>query len=99
MAQLEMCFPPGFFDIMKHLMIHMVDQIRALGPLYLYKMWTFERFMSILYQYVLNHAYPKGFMIEGYNTEQIIECCLGYLKDKVGIGFARSMLFWKVGRG
>jgi hypothetical protein len=25
-------------------------------------------------------------MIEGYSTEKIIECCLGYLKDKVGIG-------------
>ena len=25
MAQLEMCFPPGFFDITEHLMIHMVD--------------------------------------------------------------------------
>jgi hypothetical protein len=48
MAQLEMCFPPGFFDIMEHLMIHMVDQIRALGPLYLHEIWTYERFMSIL---------------------------------------------------
>ena len=38
MAQLEMCFPPGYFDITEHLMIHMVDQIRALGPLYLHKM-------------------------------------------------------------
>jgi hypothetical protein len=33
MAQLEMCFAPGFFDMIEHLMIHMVDQIRALGPL------------------------------------------------------------------
>jgi hypothetical protein len=32
-VQLEMCFPPGFFDITEQLMIHMVDQIRALGPL------------------------------------------------------------------
>ena len=29
MAQLEMCFPPGFFDIIDHLMIHMVNQIRT----------------------------------------------------------------------
>ena len=38
MAQLEMCFPPRFFDITEHLMIYMVDQIRALGPLYLHEM-------------------------------------------------------------
>ena len=25
--QLEMCFPPSYFDIMPHLMMHMVDQI------------------------------------------------------------------------
>jgi len=41
MAQLKMCFPPGFFDITEHLMIHMVDQIWALGPLYLREMWTY----------------------------------------------------------
>lgn len=35
--QLEMCLPPAFFDIMPHLMIHMVHQIQALGPCYLQK--------------------------------------------------------------
>jgi hypothetical protein len=75
-----MCFPP------EHLMIHMVEQIHAHGPLYLHEMWTYEHFLHILNQYVLNHAYPEGSMIEGYSTEEIIECCLGYLKDKVGIG-------------
>ena len=38
MAQLEMYFPPGYFDITEHLMIHMIDQICALGPLYLHEM-------------------------------------------------------------
>ena len=28
LSQLEMCFPPSYFDIMPHLMIHMVDQIQ-----------------------------------------------------------------------
>jgi hypothetical protein len=86
MAQLEMPFPLGFFDITEHLMIHMVYQIRALGPLYLHEMWTYKRFMSILNQYVLNCAYSEGSMIEGYSIEEIIECFLGYLKDKIGIG-------------
>jgi hypothetical protein len=27
LCQLEMCFLPSFFDIMPHLMLHMVDQI------------------------------------------------------------------------
>jgi hypothetical protein len=32
MCQLEMCFPPLFFDMMEHYMIHVVDQIFVLGP-------------------------------------------------------------------
>jgi hypothetical protein len=36
--ELEMCFPVSFFDIMSHLMMHMVDQIQKLGPLYLHQM-------------------------------------------------------------
>src|SRR6185503_11877792 len=99
-----MCFPSRFFDITEHLMIHMVDQIRALGPLYLHEMWTYDRFMSILNRYVLNHAYPEGSMIEGYSTKEIIECCLGYLNDKVSIGlpvprfFGRLEGFGTIGR-
>ena len=75
MAQLEMCFPPSFFDIMPHVMIHMVDQIRALGPLYLHEMWTYKRFMSTLNRYVLNRACLEGSMVEAYHTEEVIECC------------------------
>jgi len=86
MTQLEMYFPPGFFDITEHLMIRMVDQIRALGPLYLHEMWTYERFMSILNRYILNRAHPEGSMIEGYGTEEVIESYLGYLQDNVSIG-------------
>ena len=81
-----MCFPPGYFDITEHLMINIVDQIQALGPLYLHEMWTYERFMSILNRYVLNRAHPEGSMIEGYNTEGVIESFLGYLKDNVSLG-------------
>ena len=86
MAQLEMCFPLGFFDITEQLMIHMVDQILALGPLYPHEMWTYERFMSILNRYILNRAHPEGSMIDGYSTEEVIESCLGYLQDNVSIG-------------
>ena len=78
--QLEMCLPPAFFDIMPHLMIHMVHQIQALGPCYLHEMWSYERFLSVLSRYVHNRAYLEGSMIEGYSTEEVIECCQEYLK-------------------
>jgi hypothetical protein len=31
LCHLEMCFPPSFFDIVPHLMMHMVDQKQELG--------------------------------------------------------------------
>jgi len=60
MGQIEQCFPSSFFDIMPHLMMHMVDQVRWLGPMYLNEMWLYERFMSILNHYVHNPAHPEG---------------------------------------
>jgi hypothetical protein len=64
LCQLEMCFPPSFFDIMPHQMMHMVDQIQELGLVCLHQMWTYERFMSTLNRYVDNRAYLEGSMIE-----------------------------------
>jgi hypothetical protein len=46
--QLEMCLPPAFFDIMPHLMIHMVHHIQALGPYYLHEMLSYECFILVL---------------------------------------------------
>ena len=70
---MEMCFPPLFFDIMVHLVVHLVVEIESLGPMYLHEMWTYERFMSILNVYVSNRAHPKGSMIEAYTTKEAIE--------------------------
>ena len=58
---------------MPHLMMHMVDQVRWLRPMYLNEMWPYEIFMSILNRYVHNHAHPKGSMIERYCAEEVIE--------------------------
>jgi hypothetical protein len=42
MCMLEMCFPSSFFDMQEHLMIHLVDHILTLGPLYLHSMFSYE---------------------------------------------------------
>jgi hypothetical protein len=39
MCQLEMCFPPSFFDMMEHYMIYLADQIFVLGPTYMHHMY------------------------------------------------------------
>jgi ABC-type transport system involved in cytochrome bd biosynthesis fused ATPase/permease subunit len=82
MCILEMCFPP--FYMQQHLMIHLVDQIDTLGPLYLRSVFPYERHLAVLKSYVRNHAHPKGFFMEGYTTEEVVECCTDYVKDGKG---------------
>jgi hypothetical protein len=48
MCMLEMCFPPSFFDMQQHLMIHLMDQIHTLGPLYLHSMFSYKRYLTVL---------------------------------------------------
>jgi hypothetical protein len=93
-SQFEMCFPPSFFDMMVHLVVHLVPQIEALGPMYLHEMWTYEHFMSILNGYVSTRARPEVSMVEGYCTEEAIESggpfCNSVLKDQVALGLLPS---------
>ena len=58
LCQLEMCFPPSFLDIMVHLLVHIVNEIIALGPVFLHQMYAFERYMGNLKGYIRNHAHP-----------------------------------------
>jgi hypothetical protein len=82
MCQLEMCFPPSFFDTMEHYMIHLVDQIFMLGPSYMHYMYLYKCHIVVTKGYVCNHAHPEGSMIEGYTTEEVIECYADYIKDE-----------------
>jgi hypothetical protein len=52
MFQLEMCFPPSFFDTMEHCIVHLVDQIFVLAPLYMHYMYLYEWHMVVLKGYV-----------------------------------------------
>jgi hypothetical protein len=86
MCMLEMCFPPSFFEMQQYLMIHLVDQILTLGPLYLHSMFSYEWYLAVLKSYVHNRAHPEGSIMEGYTTEEVVECCADYVKDGKRIG-------------
>jgi hypothetical protein len=42
--------------------------------------------MVVMKGYVRNHAHPEGSMIEGYTTEEVVECYTDYIKDGKPIG-------------
>ncbi|KAK1694294.1 hypothetical protein QYE76_010991 [Lolium multiflorum] len=41
LCELEMYFPPAFFDVMVHLLVHIVEDIIQLGPMFLHSMMPF----------------------------------------------------------
>ncbi|WP_428028750.1 DUF4218 domain-containing protein [Arcobacter sp.] len=62
-------------------MIHLAYQIFVLGPTYMHHMYKYVRHMVVMKGYVRNRAHPEGSMIEGCTTEEVIECCVDYIKD------------------
>ena len=72
-------FPPSFFDIMVHLVVHLVREIRFCGPIYMQWMYPFERYMKILKGYVKNQCCPEASIIERYISEEAIEFYSEYM--------------------
>jgi hypothetical protein len=56
----------------------------------MHHMYPYECHMVVMKGYVFNHVHPEGSMIEGYTTEEVIECCIDYMKDGNPIGLAVS---------
>ncbi|XP_057418342.1 uncharacterized protein LOC130712526 [Lotus japonicus] len=90
LCDLEMYFPPSFFDIMVHLTIHLVKEIQMCGPTYMRWMYPFERYMKVLKGYVKNRSRPEGCMVERYVVEEAIEFCTEYLSNVEPIGLPKS---------
>ena len=84
-----MHFLLSYFDISVHLLIHLVDQIRALGPMYLHQMFPFKRLMKVFRRYVRNRFRLEGGMVKGWSTEEAIEFCTYYL-DIIRVGVLES---------
>ena len=90
LVSFELVFPPSFFDIMTHLLVHLVKKIFILSPVFLHNMFPLERFMGVLKKYVHNHARPEGSIAKGYGTKEVIEFCVDFIPDLDLIGVPES---------
>jgi hypothetical protein len=52
LALVEIHFPPSFFDIMTHLLYHLVDELDLCGLVSIKSMYPMERYMKTLKAYV-----------------------------------------------
>src|SRR5215203_4937090 len=73
-----------------HLLVHLVEEISILGPVFLHNMFPFERFMGVLKKYVRNRARPEGSIAKGYGNEEVIEFCVDFVPDLKPIGLPQS---------
>jgi hypothetical protein len=85
-VSLEMIFSPSFFNIMTHLLVHLVKEIDIPGPVFPHNMFPFEQFFVVLKKYIRNRACPEGSIAKGYGTEEVTEFCVDYVDELCPIG-------------
>ena len=76
---LEVCFPPAFFDVMQHLLVHLVDELEVCGPVGGRWMYPCERYLGTLKSYVRSKAHPEASMANGYAADEALGFCTEYL--------------------
>ncbi|XP_021775493.1 uncharacterized protein LOC110739334 [Chenopodium quinoa] len=90
LCKFEMYFPPSFFDIMVHLVLHLVREIKMCGPVFMRWCYPFERHMGTLQHKVRNPAHPEGSMIQGIVAEEIGNFVAEYVAVAEPIGLPTS---------
>jgi hypothetical protein len=86
LCELEMYFPPTFFDIMVHLLVHIVEDIVQLGPMFLHSMMSFERMNGVIKGYVRNRSHPDRSIAKGFLAEECISFYTNYLNIENPVG-------------
>jgi hypothetical protein len=71
LCKLEKIFPPAFFDVMEHLLVHLPYEAKVGGPVHCRWMYRFEREMLFLKRRVHNKARVEGSICEAYIVHEI----------------------------
>ena len=85
-----MFFPPSFIDVMVHLTMHLVNEIKYCGLVFLRNMYPFKRFMVILKHFCQNRNHPEASILQGYTAKEVVEFCTKYMKQRpIGLPLSR----------
>jgi hypothetical protein len=79
MCMLEMAMPPSFFDIMVHLILHLVDELYVCGLVHIRWMYHVERLNKVLKGYVRNMAQLEASMATGYLMDETLGLITEYM--------------------
>ncbi|KAM6575504.1 hypothetical protein CsatA_023831 [Cannabis sativa] len=81
LCKLETIFPPAFFDIMVHVVMHLHQEAILGGPVQYRWMYPIERSMSVYKQYVRNRARPEGSIAESFVVNEALTFCSMYFRE------------------
>ncbi|KAL0293819.1 UNVERIFIED_CONTAM: hypothetical protein Sradi_6918500 [Sesamum radiatum] len=83
LCKFEKIFPPGFFDSMEHLPIHLAYEAKVGGPVQYRWMYPFERFLHHLKKKTGNRAQVEASIVEAYMIEEVSTFCSAYFESHV----------------
>ena len=66
LCKLEKIFSLAFFDVMVHLVVHLLDETLLIGSVQYEWMYTIERRLGTLKNLLRNQARPEGSIAEAY---------------------------------
>ncbi|WMV09095.1 hypothetical protein MTR67_002480, partial [Solanum verrucosum] len=77
LCHMERIFPPSFFDIIEHLVIHLAEEAMLGGLSQYHSMW----FLLSLKNFVSSRSHPECCIAEGQWIQEIMTFCSRYLDD------------------
>lgn len=81
MSTLKKIFPPTSFDVMTHLVIHLVEELELCTLIHTRWMYPMEWYMKALKGYIIrNMARPEGNMATRYSVEETLGLYIEYFQ-------------------
>ena len=74
--------PSGFFDVMSHQVLHLVEELELCGPVHTQWMYSVERMNKVLKGYVNNMAKQEACMAKLYVLDKAIGLVVKFMAEK-----------------
>ncbi len=80
LSMIEWELPGAIFDVMTHLVLHVVEELAICGPVHRRWMYPVERTLGTLKKYVRNRARPEASMALGYVLDETLGFVTEYMQ-------------------
>jgi hypothetical protein len=77
---IEWELPGAFFDVMTHLVLHVVEKLAIYGPIHSRWMYPVEQTLGTLKKYVRNRTRPEASMASGYVLDETLGFVTEYMQ-------------------